>query len=51
MKNIEGIVDLSKDQQTDVPQVRLKVNRDNIALFGLTAADVDEMIDISFLGV
>ncbi|KAA3614131.1 MAG: efflux RND transporter permease subunit [Calditrichaeota bacterium] len=51
MKNIEGIVDLSKDQQTDVPQVRLKVNRDNIALFGLTAADVDEMIDISFLGL
>ncbi len=51
MKDIEGIVDLSKDQQTDVPQVRLKVNRDNLALFGLTAADVDEMIDIAFLGL
>jgi CzcA family heavy metal efflux pump len=51
MKDIEGIVDLSKDQQTDVPQVRLKVNRDNLALYGLTAADVDEMIDIAFLGL
>jgi CzcA family heavy metal efflux pump len=51
MRNIEGIVDLSKDQQTDVPQLRLKVNRDNLALFGLTAADVDEMIDIAFLGL
>ncbi|KAA3613740.1 MAG: AcrB/AcrD/AcrF family protein [Calditrichaeota bacterium] len=51
MKDIEGIVDLSKDQQTDVPQVRLKVNRDNLTLFGLTAADVDEMIDIAFLGL
>ncbi len=51
MKTIEGIVDLSKDQQTDVPQLRIKVNRDNLALFGLTAADVDEMIDIAFLGM
>jgi Cu/Ag efflux pump CusA len=51
MRDIEGLVDLSKDQQTDVPQVRLKVNRDNLALFGLTAADVDEMIDIAFLGL
>jgi len=51
MKDIEGIVDLSKDQQTDIPQVRLNTNRDNLALFGLTAADVDEMIDVAFLGL
>jgi CzcA family heavy metal efflux pump len=51
MKDIEGIADLSKDQQTDIPQVRMKVNRDNLTLFGLTVADVDEMIDISFLGL
>jgi CzcA family heavy metal efflux pump len=51
MKDIEGIADLSKDQQTDIPQVRLKINRDNLTLFGLTVADVDEMIDISFLGL
>ena len=51
MEDIEGIVDLSKDQQTDIPQVRIKANRDNLALFGLTVADVDEMIDISFLGL
>ncbi len=51
MKDIEGIADLSKEQQTDVPQVRLKVNRENLTLFGLTVADVDEMIDISFLGL
>jgi CzcA family heavy metal efflux pump len=51
MKDIEGIADLSKEQQTDIPQVRLKVNRENLTLFGLTVADVDEMIDISFLGL
>ena len=31
--------------------VRIKMNRDNLALFGLTAADVDEMIDLAFLGL
>lgn len=51
MKDIEGVVDLSREQQTDIPQVRLNVNRDNLALFGLSVADVDEMIDIAFLGV
>jgi CzcA family heavy metal efflux pump len=51
IKDIDGIVDLSKDQQTDIPQVRLKMNRDNLALFGLTVADVDAMIDIAFLGM
>jgi CzcA family heavy metal efflux pump len=51
MKNVNGIADLATEQQTDIPQVRLKVNRDNLSLFGLTAADVDEMIDVSFLGL
>ncbi len=51
MSEVEGIVDLSKEQQTEVSQVRINANRDKLALFGLTAADVDEMIDISFLGL
>ncbi|MBN1482779.1 HlyD family efflux transporter periplasmic adaptor subunit [candidate division KSB1 bacterium] len=51
MQDIKGLVDLSKDQQTDIPQVRIKANRDNLALFGLTAADIDEMIDSAFLGL
>lgn len=51
MKQVEGIVDLSKEQQTDVPQLHIKVKREILALYGLTAADVDEMIDIAFLGL
>ena len=50
MQKIEGIADLATEQQTDIPQVRVTMNRDNLSLFGLTVADVDEMIDISFLG-
>ena len=48
---IEGIVDLSVDQQTDVPQLRIKANRDKMALYGLTAEDLDKLVDIAFLGV
>jgi len=51
MQDVEGIADLSKEQQTDIPQLQVKFNRDNLALFGLTVADVDEMIDIAFLGL
>jgi len=51
MENVEGIVDLSVGQQTDIPQVRIQVNRRKMALYGLRPADVDEMIDIAFLGV
>ena len=51
MEQVEGIVDLSVDQQTDIPQVRIVANRRKMALYGLRVADLDEMIDIAFLGV
>jgi CzcA family heavy metal efflux pump len=51
MENVAGIVDLSVDQQTDIPQVRIVANRRKMALSGLRVADLDQMIDISFLGV
>ena len=51
MASIENVVDLSLDQQTDVPQLRIMANRDKMAPYGLTAGDLDEMVDIAFLGV
>jgi CzcA family heavy metal efflux pump len=51
MEGVEGIVDLAVGQQTDIPQVRIRANREKMALYGLRAADMDEMIDIAFLGV
>ena len=50
MSRVEGITDLSVDQQTDIPQVRIRANREKMAVYGLTMADVDEMIDTAFLG-
>lgn len=50
MEEVEGLVDLFVDQQTDVPQVRIRANRDKMAMYGLRAADLDELIDVAFLG-
>ena len=51
MEDVTGIVDLSVDQQTDIPQVRIRANRRKMALYGLRSADLDELIDIAFLGI
>ncbi len=51
MSEIEGVVDLSVDQQTDIPQVRIRANREKMALYGLKVDDLDKMVDIAFLGV
>ena len=51
MNEIDGIVDLAVDQQTDIPQVRIRANRQKMALYGLKVDDLDKMIDIAFLGV
>ena len=50
MRDIEGVADLSGDQQIDIPQVRIRANRSKMSLYGLTMADIDGMIDIAFLG-
>jgi CzcA family heavy metal efflux pump len=50
MEEVEGLVDLFVDQQTDVPQVRIRVDRNRMAMYGLRPSDLDELIDVAFLG-
>jgi CzcA family heavy metal efflux pump len=50
MSQIEGLADLSVDQQVDIPQVRIRANRQKMALYGLSMADIDETIHTAFLG-
>lgn len=49
--NVEGVTDLSMDQQVDIPQVRIRPDRPKMALYGLTVGDIDALIDVAFLGV
>ena len=50
MATVEGLVDLFVDQQADVPQIRILADRERMAQFGLRPADLDELIDVAFLG-
>jgi CzcA family heavy metal efflux pump len=50
MKKVEGAVDIAVGQQVDVPQVKIVLDRHKLASYGLTAEDVDKMVDAAFLG-
>jgi Cu/Ag efflux pump CusA len=47
---VPGVVDLSLEQQMDVPVLRFVLNRTAIARYGLHPADVGEAIETSFAG-
>ena len=51
MSKVPGIVDLSLEQQMDVPFVRFVLNRQAIARYGLHADDVAEAVETSLGGV
>src|SRR2546428_10232626 len=50
MSKVPGVVDLSLEQQMDVPFVRFVLNRTAIARYGLHADDVAEAVEASFAG-
>jgi len=50
IESVPGVVDLSLEQQTDVPFVRFVLNRPAIARYGLRPGDVAEAIETSLAG-
>jgi CzcA family heavy metal efflux pump len=50
VSHVSGVVDLSLEQQMDVPFVRFVLNRTAIARYGLHADDVGEAVETSFAG-
>jgi len=51
IESVPGVVDLSLEQQMDVPFVRFVLNRPAIARYGLRPGDVAEAIETSLAGV
>ena len=47
---VEGTVDVAMEQQADVPQVRVDMNRLAMARFGVTPEHLAEAIDVAFAG-
>lgn len=50
IKTVEGAVDVAIEQEMEVPQVKIKFNRELIAQYGLTVDDLATAIDIGFNG-
>lgn len=50
MASVPGVADLAVEQQTGVPKVSVKFNRDVLAQYGLNSADLAETIQAAFYG-
>jgi Cu/Ag efflux pump CusA len=50
MESVDGVVDLSVEQQQNVPQIQIKPNRTALARYGLTIDDLAELVDVAFAG-
>lgn len=51
MRGIDGVVDLSMEQQTDIPTVRVRVRPEDAARYALQPGEVTTMIQTAFVGL
>lgn len=47
---IEGLVDVNVEQQTEIPQIQIRANRNQLAQYGIPMADFNEFVDLAFGG-
>ena len=50
VEGIEGLVDISVEQQIDIPQLQIKPKRDMLTKYGITINQFTEFVDIAFAG-
>ncbi len=50
IQGIDGLVDLSVEQQVQIPQVQIKANRDMLSKYGITIGEFAEFTDVAFAG-
>jgi CzcA family heavy metal efflux pump len=50
VQSVEGLVDLSVEQQIDIPQLQIKAKRDMLNHYGITIGEFNEFIDVAFAG-
>lgn len=50
IQNIEGLVDLSVEQQIEIPQIQIKARRDMLNQYGISIGKFNEFVDVAFTG-
>ena len=50
IEGIDGLVDVSVDQQTETPQLQIRANRGMLARYGITIEDFNAFIELAFAG-
>jgi Cu/Ag efflux pump CusA len=50
IKPVEGLVDLSVEQQIEIPQIHIKAKRDMLTRYGISIGAFTEFVDIAFAG-
>lgn len=50
IKNIEGVVDIAVEQQTETPQLQVRANRKMLAQYGITIEQFNRFIELAFPG-
>ncbi|MGI8600520.1 MAG: efflux RND transporter permease subunit [Chitinophagaceae bacterium] len=50
IEGTESLVDLSVEQQVQIPQVQIKANRDMLGKYGITIGEFAEFTDVAFAG-
>ena len=50
VEGINGLVDISVEQQIEIPQLQIKPNRDMLAKYGIPIKQFTEFVDVAFAG-
>ena len=50
IKDIEGLVDISVEQQIEIPQLQIKAKRNMLAKYGISIGQFTEFVDIALAG-
>ena len=50
IQNVEGLVDLSVEQQVEIPQIQIKAKRAILNQYGITIGQFNEFVDVAFAG-
>jgi len=50
IQNIDGLVDVAVEQQTETPQIQIRANRGMLAKYGISIEDFNSFVELAFAG-